>query len=296
MPRFSVVVPAYNAAPTLSETLDAVLGQEFEDWECVIVDDGSADDTLAIASTFASRDSRIAVHSQPNAGTAGAYNTGVSNARGEFVIVCSSDDILLPVHMREMDALIRREGDFDIYSCNGYYWRPEEQSRQLVYREGEIKDSLTLADVIKNCFFGVGATYRREIFHRVGGYRTEVFGEDYDFWMRTMAMGARHRYLDTPLSLHRIAATQKTADLDRVYSSDIRLVTDLARDFDLTEDELEAVAETVRRRELLIERLRESRVKRMLRENVASRPWLRPVRALAAAVSGLRSSAVRRSS
>lgn len=276
LPRFSVVVPAYNACSTLSETLEAILNQEYGDWECVVVDDGSLDDTFTAARSFAERDRRFRVMSQPNAGTAGAYNTGVAAARGDFVVLCSADDILLPNHMREMAALIDQESGYDIYSSNGYFWHAEDDSREIVYQPGEINGSLTLAQVIRNCFYGVGAVYRRGIFDVVGGYRLGAFGEDYDFWMRAMAAGAKHRYLANPLSLHRIGATQKTADLERVYQSDIHLVTDLARRFSLSVAERAAVDETVARREELIARLHEPAQRQRFRQAAARLlGWLR---------------------
>ncbi|MBI5231731.1 MAG: hypothetical protein HY876_06160, partial [Coriobacteriales bacterium] len=110
---------------------------------------------------------------------------------------------------------------------------------------------------IKVCFFSVGAAYRREWYDRVGGYRRDVFGEDYYFWLRTMASGATHRYLPKALSLHRVSATQKSANLERAYRSDIRLVTDLRDNFDLSPEEQAAVEETIRDRERLIDRIGE---------------------------------------
>lgn len=243
MPRFSVVIPAYNADRTLAETLDAVLAQRFDDWECVVVDDGSTDATLAIASRYSDRDPRIRVLSQANKGSGGAYNTGVRGAVGEFVVMCSSDDVLLPDHLREMSVFIDANEPYDIYSCNGYYLYPNGR-RELVYGPGAMRDSLDLADVIRLCFFSVGATYRRRLFDSVGGYREEVFGEDWDFWMRTMAGGATHRYLSAPLSLHRKSSTQKSARLASVYESDIRLVEDLRESFALSKDELAAADES----------------------------------------------------
>src|SRR5258708_1668380 len=102
-PRFSVVVPAYGAAMTLPETLDAILSQTFTDWECVVVDDGSTDETLRIANEFAARDRRIRAIHQENKGTAGAYNTGVGAARGQLIVICSADDVLLPEHLARFD-------------------------------------------------------------------------------------------------------------------------------------------------------------------------------------------------
>jgi glycosyltransferase involved in cell wall biosynthesis len=256
VPRFSVIVPAYNAEPTLAETLDAVLAQTFGDWECIVVDDGSTDATLRVALACAQGDPRFRVLHQANQGSGGAYNTGVSSATGDFVVLCSADDILLPLHLARMSGFIDRERGYDIYSSNGYFWRPGD-SRQLVYGAGERETvhSLSLADVILCCFYSVGAIYRRELFSSVGGYRPDVFGEDYDFWLRAMASGARHRYLPEALSLHRVSPEQKSARLETAYRSDIRLVSDLRRDFPLRPEDRRAVEECIRDREHLIARL-----------------------------------------
>jgi glycosyltransferase involved in cell wall biosynthesis len=244
-PRFSVVVPAYQAASTLGATLDAIMAQAFSSWECVVVDDGSTDDTLAIAKAYAQRDPRFRVVSQSNQGTAGAYNAGVSSAVGDFVVICSADDILLPGHLSRMSAFIDSEGGYDIYSSNGYFWWPGDY-RELPGGPYERQDihSLDLSDVIRRCFYSVGATYRRELHAAVGGYRP-VFGEDYDFWLRALALGARHRYLPEPLSLFRMSPSQKSAKLEAGFRSDIRLVSDLRRDFHLSAAEDAAVAERI---------------------------------------------------
>ena len=254
MPRFSIVVPAYNAQATLAETLDAVLGQEHGDWECIVVDDGSTDDTARIAAAYAARDPRLRVVSQANAGSAGAYNAGVGRATGDFVVVCSADDVLLPRHLAEMSRAIA-EGGYDIYTSNGFYLRPDG-SRTMVYAPHEIPASMTLAGLIRNCFYSVGAAYRRELFDAIGGYRLDVYGEDYDFWLRAMAAGARHRYLPIPLSLHRVGPAQKSAALETVFRSDIRLVTDLRQSARLSHEELEAVEECVRVRRRYLARMK----------------------------------------
>lgn len=260
MPRFSIIVPAHQAALTIAETLDAIVAQTFGDWECIVVDDGSIDGTLQIATTFSQADPRIRVLHQENQGTAGAYNTGVSSATAEYIVLCSADDILLPGHLARMSAFIDSEAGYDIYVSNGFSWRPG-RSRDLIYEYGQsgVIHSLDLADVIRVCFYGVGAVYRRELYGRVGGYRLGVFGEDYDFWLRAMALGARHRYLPQPLSLFRVSPTQKSARLETAYRSDIRLVSDLRHDFQLSPADLRAVDESIRDRERLIADLRRPR-------------------------------------
>jgi glycosyltransferase involved in cell wall biosynthesis len=259
-PRFSVVVPAYQAASTLGATLDAVMAQTYSGWECVVVDDGSSDDTLPIAAAYARRDSRFRAIHQSNLGSAGAYNTGVSTAVGDFVVICSADDILLPEHLSRMSAFINSESGYDIYSSNGYFWWPgrwHADYRELFYGPNELQEiqSLELSDVIHRCFYSVGATYRRELHAAVGGYRPGVFGEDYDFWLRALASGARHRYLPEPLSLHRVSSSQKSAKLETVFRSDIHLVSDLRQNFSLSEADRQAVDEAIRERGILIGRL-----------------------------------------
>jgi glycosyltransferase involved in cell wall biosynthesis len=256
-PRFSVVVPAYEAESTLGETLDAILAQTLTDWECVVVDDGSTDCTLAIATAYAQRDPRFRVFHQRNQGTAGAYNAGVSSAVGDFVVICSADDILLPEHLSRMSAFMDSEDGYDIYSSNGYFWRPGESQTQ-VYEdaEGLVVHSLELADVIHQCFFSVGATYRRDLYVAVGGYRLGVYGEDYDFWLRAMASGARHRYVPEALALHRISATQKSAQTEKAYRSSILVLSELRRDLRLSPADSRAVDESIRELDRLIAKLK----------------------------------------
>lgn len=268
-PRFSIIVPAWQAEATLGETLDAALAQTFGDWECVVVDDGSQDRTLEVARGYSARDRRISAMHQANQGTAGAYNAGAQVARGEFIVICSADDVLLPDHLAELDSFIGREAGYDIYSTNGYYLWPDG-ARTPVYGSGEmdVVASLPLSDVIRQCFYSVGAGYRRVWFDRVGGYRRDVYGEDYDFWLRAMAMGARHRYLPAALSLHRMSGEQKSARLETVWRSDIRIIADLRRDFELTEAEERAVADAIRERE--------TRIADLLRPHGFVRDVLRP--------------------
>lgn len=285
MVRFSIVVPAYNAARTLPETLSALLAQSFGDWECVVVDDGSADETLAVASGYTADDSRIRVVTQPNAGTGGAYNTGVRDARGEYVVLCSADDILLPEHLAHMDAFISAEPGFDIYTSNGYLWMPQDDVRTLNYQPGTVSASWTLTDLIAECYFSVGAAYRRGLHDEVGGYRVEVFGEDYDFWLRAMAMGARHRYLDEPLSLHRVSAEQKSANIVRAYLSDIRLVQDLRANPGLSAEERAAITRRVRAARSIVRGIRrENMLHRIRLLRASDSPWLRPARSVYRAV------------
>ena len=254
MPKFSIVVPAYNAEATLAETLDAIQTQSFTDWECVVVDDGSTDSTRALTAGYVQRDIRFRMAWQDNLGTADAYNTGVREARADLVVICSADDLLLPQHLESMAEFIGDNPDYEIYSSNGEYLY-ESGVRSAVYQNApwRTERSLSLEEVLGCCFFSVGVVYRRRTFELVGGYRPGVYGEDYDFWLRAMAGGARHRYSPRILSLHRVSAVQKSADILQVYASNIEVYRNLLEDHLVTADQAPMVeAAIVARRALIV--------------------------------------------
>lgn len=122
----SVIIPAYNAQAYLRECLESVLAQTYTDWEAVIVDDGSTDSTLAIASSYAGRDSRFKVVSIPNRGLASARNAGIGNACGEWLAYVDSDDTLHPKALERLNGVALNAG-VDIV-VGQYTQRVNEQS------------------------------------------------------------------------------------------------------------------------------------------------------------------------
>ena len=95
-PKVSVIVPCYNQAQFLAETLDSLLAQTHENWECIIVNDGSTDDTEAVAKEYCNKDNRFIYHKKENGGLSSARNAGLDIAQGDYVQFLDSDDILLP--------------------------------------------------------------------------------------------------------------------------------------------------------------------------------------------------------
>jgi glycosyltransferase involved in cell wall biosynthesis len=96
MPHASIIVPAFNAAQTLSATLESLISQSFRDMEIIVVDDGSTDRTAKMAERFTARDPRIRFLGQPNRGPAGARNTGIAAASGDVIGFCNGDDLWAP--------------------------------------------------------------------------------------------------------------------------------------------------------------------------------------------------------
>lgn len=112
MKRFSIIIPAYNSSDYIEACLQSILNQTFSDWECIVVDDGSTDDSLAKIQKFIDLDSRFKVYHQENAGVSSARNNGIDKASGEIITFCDSDDELKFNALEIADSHLKEEIDF----------------------------------------------------------------------------------------------------------------------------------------------------------------------------------------
>lgn len=238
-PRFSVVMPAYNASATIEAAIGSVLAQEYAEWELVITDDGSLDDTRAICDRYASADPRIKVESQPNAGAGAAISAAIRRSSGAFLVQLGADDELLPQYCSATNAFIEQHPGCDIYASNAYRLLPDG-SRTIYHTAPRFSRvfSATVDDLIDEPLIYGTAAFRREWFERVGGFRTEFYNEDYDFWLRAMIAGAKHIYNPEPLALYRVVPGQKTEDGVRMRQEDIRILEDAIASGGLTAEQV----------------------------------------------------------
>lgn len=106
VPQFSVVMPVFNGGEFLREAVESVLRQDFEDFELIIVDDGSTDGSTSMCRAFAAVDSRIHLIEQRNAGVAAAMNSGIAAATAAWVVVMHADDVMLPNRIATLSAIV----------------------------------------------------------------------------------------------------------------------------------------------------------------------------------------------
>jgi len=120
-PKISVIIPAYNIAGYIKKCLDSVLTQSFNDFEIIIIDDGSADATGDIADGYAAREKRVAVVHKKNGGVSAARNDGIELASGDYFLFYDGDDFIEPYALEELYRLIReKEADVLVYGYNRY--------------------------------------------------------------------------------------------------------------------------------------------------------------------------------
>ena len=251
VPRFAIAMPAYNAASSIGETVASVLAQTFQDWELAIVDDGSRDDTAAVALDAAGGDPRIRVHRQANMGCGPARGVAVGLTTGTYVCRLDADDLYLPDYLESMSRFIDEQPGFDIYSCNGERFYPDGH-RELARPAAEGADgprSWTLEDMLRDNMIFSMAIFTRDIFDRIGGFRLGVDVEDLDFWLRAMLAGANHIYDPAVLGLYRVGPQQMTASTVSLMLHQVTALREVADSPALTPEQRAIALGTIRRLE-----------------------------------------------
>jgi len=189
MPRVSVIIPAYNRGPLLLEAIESVRRQTFQDFEVVVVDDGSTEDIRSIAETVA--DGRVRYFRQQNGGLSRARNRGLAEARGDFLTFLDSDDVFLPnkleVQVRELDE---RPG---VGLIAGGWLNIDGAGRLISKMPPRREIPLDLEGWLLECPFVVHAPLiRHEWARKVGGFDPQQDGcEDWDYWLRLARCGCR---------------------------------------------------------------------------------------------------------
>jgi teichuronic acid biosynthesis glycosyltransferase TuaG len=205
--RVSVVMPVYNAASTLAQSMESVLAQSHGDVELVVVDDGSSDRSWALIDAFAQRDPRVVAIRQPNAGVAAARNAGIDAASGDCMAFLDSDDWWHPCKLEIQLAGMRAAGALASYTA---YQRvdPEGRALSMVQPPPRVDHAAMLRS---NRIGNLTGLYDRCLgdprFARVGH-------EDYVFWLQVVRRAGSAVRVDhaEPLAFYRVQPGSLSAD------------------------------------------------------------------------------------
>jgi len=190
-PLVSVVLPVYNGAGTIRRAIDSILGQSFTDFRCIIINDGSTDNTLEILASY--DDERINILNQENKGLVASLNRGILASRGKYIARMDADDIALSSRLERQVEFMERNPSVGVVGSLA----------KLIYSDGKERiryrpiDSRAIRkNIIRiNPFTHSSVMIRKEIFDKVNLYDTLKDGskgilvEDYDLWIRILARG-----------------------------------------------------------------------------------------------------------
>jgi teichuronic acid biosynthesis glycosyltransferase TuaG len=214
MPRVSVIVPAYNAADFIAETLASVEAQTYPDWEIVVADDCSDDRTVEIAAGFGG--AVKVVQAIANGGPAAARNLGIADSTGELLAFLDADDLWLPEYLEQQvslfDASQAQSGDVGLVACDARILGPNGLLAGT-YADYMGAPALTLRRLIRSNTIFVSTLSPRAVVDEAGGFAAEIFGaEDHDLWLRILELGYRLVANARPLAIYRRSAGSVSAD------------------------------------------------------------------------------------
>jgi glycosyltransferase involved in cell wall biosynthesis len=188
----SVLLPALNAARHLRGAVDSVLAQTFRDFELLIIDDGSADDTRAIAEAYAARDPRVRVLSHPNKGMGRALNDAMEVARGTWVARIDADDEMLPTRLERQMAFAAAHPEVAVTATLVNY--ADDAGRVIGRSTSDLLTPAAVAAAVAGPepihVHHPAVLARRSVLLEVGGYRPQFWpADDVDLWNRVVERG-----------------------------------------------------------------------------------------------------------
>lgn len=201
------MMPAYNAENYIAQAIESVLAQTYTNWQLIIVNDGSSDDTEAIVAKF--QDFRIKIVSQSNAGEAAARNTALKHAEGEYLAFLDADDLYLPDHLETCLAFLSANADFKGAYTDGFYidadglrLKPLSHRRRGPF-QGDIFEQMVRASDVFGTPLCVVLRRQPIVDRKLDFDRDIVIGPDWDFLTR-FAENARFGSIDHRTCLYRI--------------------------------------------------------------------------------------------
>ncbi len=194
-PPVSVLMPCYNAAERLSESIQSIRDQTFTDWELLVVDDGSTDRTLEVARRHAEQDPRVRVIASEHVGIVRALQQASVEARGTFFARMDADDVALPERFERQLALMADHPEVALCGTGVEMTGPgvgEGRLRYQAWLNRMVDHDTIVRELFVECPVAHPAfLMRRADFDEVGGYRDPGWAEDYDLCMRLFLAGKR---------------------------------------------------------------------------------------------------------
>ena len=207
--KFSVIIPLYNKAPYVAKAIGSVLAQTYTDYELVIMDDGSKDDSFAVASKAFEGFPNCHLYRQANGGVSVARNNAVSLSQGEYLCFLDADDWWEPTFLQEMLTLIDEFPDAGIYGTNYTIVNESKRKTRVApigveqgFERGYINYCRVYAKTLAMPLWTGAVCMSRRVFDEMGGFPKGIkLGEDFLLWIR-VALKYKVAFLNKPLSYY----------------------------------------------------------------------------------------------
>ncbi len=246
MPEISVIMPAYNQADYLGDAIRSVLAERSVTLELIVVNDGSTDETAAVAASF--NDPRLRVIHQANAGLSGARNRGIRAAAAPLISFLDADDLMLPGGQAILASFLSARPDMGMVSGEHVVIDSSGKERPTASRANTL-DDITVIDLLNGNPFAVGTmTVRRTWLDTAGAFDESLAAcEDWDLWLRLSQAGCRIAHVNEPVMAYRSHPDQMTQDPARMRTASLAVLDKIASQPHLPTDIREALPQAYAR-------------------------------------------------
>jgi hypothetical protein len=212
-PKVSVVVPCYNQAQYLDESLASICNQTYTNWECVIVNDGSPDNTEEIAQKWEAKDPRFNYLSKENGGVSSARNLGIEKSTGEYILTLDADDKYEVTFMEKAVEILQNNSEVSIVSSWGMFFT--EAKKLQVFKT----NAKSIADFLFHNGVNMGSSlFRKSCWEKVGKYDGDSRNgyEDWEFYLRVTALGWKVHIIEEVLFFYRQHIVSRRREMNRI--------------------------------------------------------------------------------
>lgn len=220
----SIITPCYNGGKYISQTIDSVLAQTYPDWEMIIVDDGSKDNSAEIVRGYMEKEPRIVFLQQANAGSAAARNNGIRNAGGQYIALLDADDLWEPEFLAEQIRFLREKDAVCVYSS----YKCIDENSQEILNPVICKPEITVKDMMVTNYIGCltglydtsrhGKIYLRE--------ELKSLRDDYAYWLDIVKLEDRACGNPKLLAKYRVLANSTTGNKKKLIKKQYRFYRD----------------------------------------------------------------------
>lgn len=207
-PIVSIIVPSYNQGEFLSETLDSVLAQTYPHWECIIVNDGSVDNTEIVAQQYCKQDTRFRYFYQENKGVSAARNNAIRKSHGQYILPLDGDDLIAPQYIEKAITYFEKFPETNLVYCKAKYIGDREGEWQLP--NYSYKTMLFNNPIFCSCI------YRRNDYDKTKGYNLNMGAglEDWDFLLSLLTDDSKVYKISEILFFYRRHGTSRNTEMN----------------------------------------------------------------------------------
>lgn len=212
----SVIVPCYNQEAYLAECLDSVLAQTYRDWECIIMNDGSSDDSEEIAKSYVAKDNRFRYIHQDNQGVVAARNNAIAASNGVFVLPLDGDDKIAPQYLELATQAMMQDSTINLVCCDVEYFGAKTGRMYL--------PPLTPRNILVYGCCVNASLFRRCDFDLVGGFKTNMDRgwEDWDFFISIVSLGGKAYKIPSVLFYYRVLPNSRNKSFDESIKQQLK--------------------------------------------------------------------------